>query len=97
MNDELDNSINLNKPLHPERRHFPLKNNKGNFFKNITPFFVGANERLNLIRNQNNNNYNNNPKIQSTYKHNENKIKKYNAERLNRSSSIGVIPYWLKY
>ena len=92
MNEELDNSLNLNKPFHHERRHFPLINNKGNFFKNITPFLVGTEERINLIRDQNNNNYNKFNNIQNAYKQNENNKKKYNEEKLNRSSSMGIIP-----
>ena len=92
-NNDLNNSLNLNKPFHRERRHFPLVNNKGNFFKNITPFLVGNTERLKLIRSQNidNDKYRNNniPKIYRPY---ENNIKRYQVDKLKRSSSMDQMP-----
>ena len=95
--DNLNKSLNLNKPFHCERRHFPLINNKGNFFKNITPFLVGNTQRLKLIRNQNNNN--NNSYIINNYNNknnmnirNENNIKRYQGEKLRKSSSMANIP-----
>ena len=54
--DNINNSINLNKPFHNERKHFPLLNNRSNFFKNITPFMAGyreKNDRNNLIKGRN--------------------------------------------
>ena len=95
--DNLNNSLNLNKPFHCERRHFPLINNKGNFFKNITPFLIGNTQRLNLIRNQDNNNrYNinhyNNKNKNNMYLRNDNNIKRYQCEKLRKSSSMANIP-----
>ena len=93
-NNDLNNSLNLNKPFHRERRHFPLVNNKGNFFKNITPFLVGNTERLKLIRSQNidNDRYNRINNIPSIYRPNENNIKRYPVEKLRRSSSMEQMP-----
>ena len=93
-NNNLNNSLILNKPFHRERRHFPLVNNKGNFFKNITPFLVGNTERMKLIRSQNidyNDKYNNN-NIPRIYRPNENNIKIYPVEKLRRSSSMNQMP-----
>ena len=93
-NNDLNNSLNLNKPFHRERRHFPLVNNKGNFFKNITPFLVGNTERAKLIRSQNidyNERYNN-YNIPRIYRPGENNIKRYPVEKLRRSSSMDQIP-----
>lgn len=96
--DNLNNSLNLNKPFHCERRHFPLINNKGNFFKNITPFLIGNTQRLNLIRNQDNNNnrYNinhyNNKNKNNMYLRNDNNIKRYQGEKLRKSNSMANIP-----
>ena len=80
--DNVNNSLNLNKPFHCERRHFPLINNKGSFFKNITPFLIGNTHGINSIRNYDNNNYN----------RNENNIKRYQGEKLRKSSSMANIP-----
>ena len=93
-NNYLNNSMNLNKPFHREKRHFPLVNNKGNFFKNITPFLVGNTDRMKLIRSQNidNDKYNNNYKIPRIYRPNENNIKRYPVERLRRSNSMEEMP-----
>ena len=93
-NNYLNNSMNLNKPFHRERRHFPLVNNKGNFFKNITPFLVGNTDRMKLIRSQNidNDRFNNNYNIPRIYRPNENNIKRYPVERLRRSSSMEQMP-----
>ena len=83
-NNNINNSLNLNKPFHCERRHFPLINNKGNFFKNITPFLVGNTERLNIIRNKNNNRY--------IHNYDNQNMKRYQGEKLRRSSSMADIP-----
>ena len=82
--DNLNNSLNLNKPFHCERRHFPLINNKGNFFKNITPFLVGNTERLNIIRNKNNNRH--------IHNYDNQNMKRHQGEKLRRSSSMADIP-----
>ena len=94
-NNNLNNSLILNKPFHRERRHFPLINNKGNFFKNLTPFLIGNTERIKLIRSQNidyNDRYNNNYNIPRIYRPNENNIKIYPVEKLRRSSSMNQMP-----
>ena len=91
LNNNLNNSINLNKPFHRERRHFPLVNNKGNFFKNITPFLVENTERIeraNLIKRQNDiNNFRYNK-----YMQNGNNLKRYQDEKLRRNNSMMNIP-----
>ena len=93
-NNDLTNSLILNKPFHREKRHFPLVNNKGNFFKNITPFLVGNTDRLKLIRSQNidHDRYNKNNNIPRIYRPNENNIKRYPVEKLRRSSSMNQMP-----
>lgn len=35
FNYNFNNSLDINKPFHRERKHFPLINNKGNFFRNF--------------------------------------------------------------
>ena len=96
MNNNFNNSLNLNKPFHHERRHFPLINNKGNFFKNITPFLFRNTERINSLKNQNeiydiyyNNNYNQN---QNLYNQNNNNNGRIPSEKLRRNSSMDNIP-----
>ena len=57
------NSYNsLNKPLHCEKRHFPLINNNSLFFKNISPFLVGNSNKMNMniLQYKNNKRYNRN-------------------------------------
>lgn len=96
MNNNFTNSLNLNKPFHRERRHFPLINNKGNFFKIITPFLVGNTGKKYSLKNQNEiydiyykDNYNSN---QNYYNKNENKMTKILGERLRRNNSMRNMP-----
>lgn len=80
-NNNLYNSLNVNKPFHREKKHFPLINNKGNFFRN---------ENIHLIKRKiiNNNYFSNNEndynkKRINTYnygfnKYNDTKFRCYN-------------------
>ena len=80
-NNNLYNSLNVNKPFHREKKHFPLINNKGNFFRN---------ENIQLIKRKiiNNNYFSNNEndydkKRINTYnygfnKYNDTKFRCYN-------------------
>lgn len=96
VNNNLNNSLNVNKPFHRERRHFPLVNNKGNFFKNITPFLVGNTEELNSVKNQNNNiRYIYNSRNKNNI--NENNITRYQVEKLRKSNSMTNIPISHRY
>lgn len=81
----------LNKPFHPEKRHFPLINNKGNFFKNMTPFLIGNTQKIKLLKFQNDNQNNRYNYINNFCSPNDNK-KNYN-EKFRRSSSVGNIHY----
>jgi hypothetical protein len=92
MNNNFNNSLILNKPFHRERRHFPLINNKGNFFKIITPFLVGNTEKMYSVKNKNEtydiyykDNYNIN---QNYYNKKENIMRKILGERLRRNNSM---------
>lgn len=88
--DNLNNSLNLNKPFHRERRHFPLVNNKGNFFKNLTPFLVGNTERINSLKSQNEiyKIYYNGNNNQNSYFKNSNNMRRIQGEKLRRNYSM---------
>ena len=94
INNDFNNSLNLNKPFHRERRHFPLINNKGNFFKNITPFLQGNTERINSTKTQNEiyKIYYSNNNNQNNYNKNANNMKKIPVEKLRRNSSMSNMP-----
>ena len=88
-------SIDINKPFHRERRHFPLVNNKGNFFRNMTPFLIENTDRL-KNRKEQNYNYNNryidydkyNRYNEKIYMPRDNSyIRKYEDQKLGRSNS----------
>lgn len=93
INYNFNNSLNINKPFHCERRHFPLVNNKGNFFKNMTPFLIGNTQYLNKINLQKNNFNKKNNDNQNTYREHTNILKRYeDGPQLKRSSSMDNIP-----
>ena len=90
INSNFNNSLNLNKPFHRERRHFPLVNNKGNFFKNLTPFLVGNTERINSLKSQNEiyKIYYNGNNNQNSYFKNSNNMRRIQGEKLRRNYSM---------
>lgn len=93
INYNFNNSLNINKPFHCERRHFPLVNNKGNFFKNMTPFLIGNTQYLNKINLQKNNYNKKNNDNQNTYREHTNILKRNeDSPQLKRSSSMDNIP-----
>lgn len=93
INYNFNNSLNINKPFHCERRHFPLVNNKGNFFKNMTPFLIGNTQYLNKINLQKNNFNKKNNDNQNTYREHTNILKRYeDGPQLKRSSSMDNVP-----
>ena len=103
-NNNLYNSLDLNKPFHREKKHFPLINNKGNFFRNENLHLI----KRSIINNKSNfeNNYRKN--ISNTYNNRYNRyhdfqkdeLKSYNEEKVNdyrnmnlrRSSSMVSLP-----
>ena len=78
-NNNLYNSLNLNKPFHREKKHFPLINNKGNFFKNENLHLI----KRNIINNKSNfeNNYRNN--ISNRYNNRYNPYPHFQKKELN--------------
>ena len=56
INDSLDYSLNINKPFHREKKHFPLINNNGNFFKKEYLLSL-LNKRKNINNSSNNQRY----------------------------------------
>ena len=87
------NPNNLNKPFHCERRHFPLINNNGNFFKNISKFLVGNTNNNKLLPFQNNKRNSNNNNNYDKNRRNENNIKAYETPTIiKKSSSMVNIP-----
>ena len=103
-NNNLYNSLDLNKPFHREKKHFPLINNKGNFFRNENLHLI----KRSILNNKSNfeNNYRKN--ISNTYNNKYNRyhdfqkeeLKSYNEEKVNdytnmnlrRSSSMVNLP-----
>ena len=54
INNNVNYSLNLNKPFHRERKHFPLINNSGNFFLNKNYNLISNTDKLIIRNNQNN-------------------------------------------
>ena len=79
--DNLDNSFDLNKPFHREKKHFPLINNKGNFFRN---------ENLHLIKRKI---INNKPYFENTYRKNINNVYNNRYNDLNREEQFKSFNY----
>lgn len=69
INNNVNYSLNLNKPFHRERKHFPLINNSGNFFLNKNYNLISNTDKL-IIRN-NQNNYMENFNYKSRNRNNE--------------------------
>ena len=98
----LYNSLNLNKPFHRERRHFPYINNNGNFFKKENPFLLKRKainkNNFSFINNENHKNARARHLIRyDDYKEEENNTNKYdnsvnyrnrNFERSNSMANI---------
>ena len=54
INNNVNYSLNLNKPFHRERKHFPMINNSGNFFLNKNYNLISNTDKLIIRNNQNN-------------------------------------------
>lgn len=103
-NNNLYNSLDLNKPFHREKKHFPLINNKGNFFKNenlhlIKRNFINnksnfENNYRKIINNKYGDRYNPYPQFQKKElkSYDEEKGNDYRNINLRRSSSMVNIP-----
>ena len=80
-NNNLYNSLNVNKPFHREKKHFPLINNKGNFFRIENTHLIKRKIINNNYFSNNENDYN--KKRINTYnygfnKYNDTKFRCYN-------------------
>ena len=74
INNNVNYSLNLNKPFHRERKHFPLINNSGNFFLNKNYNLISNTDKL-IIRN-NQNNY-----MEKFNNHSRNRNNEYNEDK----------------
>lgn len=93
INDNLDYSLNINKPFHREKKHFPLINNNGNFFKKENSFLLLNKRKIANIFSNNQRKYYKN-RLYSDYNKFNNfdrqEFKSFkNVRNINRSMNLG--------
>ena len=86
-NINLITSININKPFHREKKHFPYINNRGNFFKKENPYLLKRKFTNKNVFSLFNNNYHKNSRARHLIRLDNFKEEENNSNYINNGSN----------